>query len=42
MADVRDDPDSSLPTGYGGNLCSKRYCGFWQECQQRHGLPVKD
>ena len=40
--EIEDDPDKALPTGYGGNLCSKRYCGYWVECQAKNGLAIKD
>ena len=39
---IMADPDSALPTGYGGNLCSKKWCGFWKECAGRWGLHIKD
>jgi hypothetical protein len=32
----------ALPTGYGGMLCSRRWCRFWDLCEERHGLPVKE
>lgn len=39
---LKADPDRALPTGYGGNLCSKKYCGFYADCQARWNLNIKD
>jgi hypothetical protein len=35
-----EDPGLSLPTGFGGFMCSQRQCGYWRECQARWGLPI--
>lgn len=42
MKELLADPEKALPTGFGGFLCSRRQCGYWQECQKRWGLPIPD
>jgi len=39
---LKADPDRALPTGYGGNLCSKKWCGYWEACNAKWKLPIKD
>jgi len=40
--EIKADPDKAWPTGYGGNLCSKRYCGYWEMCAKRWKHPIRD
>lgn len=41
MDELRADPERAVPTGYGGNLCSRRWCAYWAECEKRwrHTVP---
>lgn len=38
---LTENPDAAIPTGHGSWCCNKRWCNFWQECQEkwRHHVP---
>ncbi|MBN2492432.1 MAG: PD-(D/E)XK nuclease family protein [Planctomycetes bacterium] len=36
------NPEIAWPTGHGGNLCSKRFCGYWRECKARWQHAIRD
>lgn len=43
--ELKRDPERARPTARfmpGAWWCSKKWCGFWQECQARWNLPIKD
>lgn len=42
MDSIQSGLAPALPTGYGGNLCSQRWCGYWHECQAQWKLPIKE